>query len=79
MMAGIEFVLDRATRAEAAPIDRTAPKVSRAALSRGLICRPMPGSDVLVFSPPLIADEADIDRICQRLDAAIAAVCHREN
>ena len=76
MMAGIEFVLDRATRAEAAPADRTAPKVSRAALSRGLICRPMPGSDVLVFSPPLIADEADIDRICERLDAAIAAVCH---
>ena len=63
MMAGMEFVLDRATRAEAAPADRLAVKVSREALRRGLICRPMPGSDVLAFSPPLIADEADIDRI----------------
>jgi 4-aminobutyrate--pyruvate transaminase len=75
MMAGMEFVLDRATRAEAAPADRMAvKKVSREALRRGLICRPMPGSDVLAFSPPLIADEADIDRIAGILDEAIAAV-----
>lgn len=75
MMAGMEFVLDRATRAEAAPSDRIAAKVSRHALERGLICRPMPGSDVLAFSPPLIADERDVDRICEILDEAIAAVC----
>jgi 4-aminobutyrate--pyruvate transaminase len=75
MMAGMEFVLDRATRAEAAPADRIAPKISRQALGLGLICRPMPGSDVLAFSPPLIADEGDVDRICEMLDAAIAAVC----
>jgi L-2,4-diaminobutyrate transaminase len=75
MMAGMEFVLDRATRAEPAPADRLAPKVSRQALQRGLICRPMPGSDVLAFSPPLIATEADVDRICEILDEAIAASC----
>lgn len=74
MMAGVEFVLDCATRAEAAPANRIAPKVSKEALRRGLICRPMPGSDVLAFSPPLIADEGDVDRICAILDEAIAAV-----
>lgn len=74
MMIGVEFVLDRTTRAEAAINDRLAPKVSRAALSRGLICRPMPGSDVLAFSPPLIAEEEDVDHICDILDEAIASV-----
>ena len=74
MMIGVEFVLDSVTRAEVAIEDRLAPKVSRAALDRGLICRPMPGSDVLAFSPPLIADEADIDHLCNILDEAIASV-----
>lgn len=74
MMVGVEFVLDRTTRAEAAQPDRLAPKVARQALERGLICRPMPGSDVLAFSPPLIAEEGDVDRIAAILDAAIAAV-----
>ena len=74
MMAGIEFVLDRETRAEAAQANRLAPKVSRQALQRGLICRPMPGSDVLTFSPPLIADEADVDEICAIVDEAMGAV-----
>ena len=79
MMAGMEFVLDPVTRAEAAAADRIAVKVSRQALRRGLICRPMPGSDVLAFSPPLIAEEADVDRICDILDEAIAAVSRGED
>ncbi|MDF3018441.1 MAG: aspartate aminotransferase family protein [Thermomicrobiales bacterium] len=79
MMAGIEFVLDRATRTEAAQADRIAAKVSRQALGMGLICRPMPGSDVLAFSPPLIANEGDVDRICEVLDEAISAVCGAED
>jgi 4-aminobutyrate--pyruvate transaminase len=78
MMAGVEFVLDRATRAEPSQADRLAPSVSRAALKRGLICRPMPGSDVVIFSPPLIAQESDVDLICERFDAAIAAVTSGE-
>jgi L-2,4-diaminobutyrate transaminase len=73
MMAGVEFVLDRTTRAEAPLPDRMAPRVSRAAMERGLLCRPMPGSDVLAFSPPLITEEADVDQICEILDAAITA------
>ena len=78
MMAGMEFVLDRATRAEAAQANRFNVKVSREALNRGLICRPMPGSDVLAFSPPLIADEGDVDRIGDILDEAITAVTHHQ-
>lgn len=74
MMIGVEFVLDRSSRAEAEIGDRIAPKVSRAALSRGLICRPMPGSDVLTFSPPLIAEEVDVDRICDILDEALTSL-----
>jgi adenosylmethionine-8-amino-7-oxononanoate aminotransferase len=45
----------------------------------GLICRPMPGSDVLAFSPSLTADEGDVDRICEILDEAISAVCGAED
>jgi adenosylmethionine-8-amino-7-oxononanoate aminotransferase len=45
----------------------------------GLICRPMPGSDVLAFSPSLTADEGDIDRIWEILDEAISAVCGAED
>jgi adenosylmethionine-8-amino-7-oxononanoate aminotransferase len=45
----------------------------------GLICRPMPDSDVLAFSPSLIADEGDVDRICEILDEAISAVCGAED
>jgi putrescine---pyruvate transaminase len=74
MMAGVEFVLDRTSRAELAQPDWFAPKVSRAAMERGLLCRPMPGSDVLAFSPPLTAEKTDVDRICEILDASIAAV-----
>ncbi|MCC7021452.1 MAG: aspartate aminotransferase family protein [Thermomicrobiales bacterium] len=74
MMAGMEFVLDRDTRAEAAQSDRLSGKVSRTAFRMGLICRPMPGSDVLAFSPPLIANESDVDRIAEILDEAIAEV-----
>jgi hypothetical protein len=40
-----------------------------------LICRPMPGSVVLAFSPLVIADEGDVDRICAILDDTISAVC----
>jgi 4-aminobutyrate--pyruvate transaminase len=73
-MIGLEFVLDRSTRTEAPIGERIAPKVARAALDRGLVCRPMPGSDVLAFSPPLIANEADVDRICDILDEAMTSV-----
>jgi len=45
----------------------------------GLICRPMPGSDVLAFSPPLLACEGDVDRICEIPDEAISAVCGAED
>ena len=72
-MSGVEFVVDRATRAGPALSDRMAPKVSRAAIKRGLVCRPMPGSDVLDFLPPRITEEGDVDRICEILDAAITA------
>ena len=79
MMAGMEFVLDRETRTEAAPADRIAGKVSRQAFGKGLVSRPMPGSDVLAFSPPLIADERDVDRIAEILDEAITEVTRGTN
>jgi len=45
----------------------------------GLICRPTPGSDVLAFLPLLIADEGDVDRICEIPDDTISAVCGAED
>lgn len=74
MMIGIEFLVDPVTRTEPAVSDRLAPRVSKAALGHGLVARLMPGSDVLAFSPSLIATESDVDRIVERLDAALAEV-----
>jgi 4-aminobutyrate--pyruvate transaminase len=74
MMIGVEFLVDPETREEVPVSDRLAPKVSKAALGHGLVARLMPGSDVLAFSPPLIATEADVDRIVERFNAALSEV-----
>jgi L-2,4-diaminobutyrate transaminase len=39
------------------------PKVSAAALRRGVIARAMPHGDILGFAPPLVITRADVDEI----------------
>jgi len=42
---------------------KVGPKVSAAALRRGVIARAMPHGDILGFAPPLVTTQADVDEI----------------
>src|ERR1700704_4313923 len=76
MMAGIELVTDRATKAPALGL---APKIGREATARGLLVRPRAGSadpafgDTICLSPPLSTPTEILDRIPQILREAITA------
>lgn len=74
MLAALEFM---AQPAERVPFDATlkvGPKVSAAALERGMIARAMPNGDILGFAPPLVATRADIDEIVRITKEAVDAV-----
>ena len=69
LMAALEFVTDKETKASF-PADRKAANlVGQHALALGMSVRPL--GDSLVLAPPLICSEADIDEIVARLGRAI--------
>ncbi len=59
MIAAIELVADKGTRAPFAPADRRGLRVYRHGLERGVILRPL--GDVVYFMPPYCVDGDDID------------------
>jgi len=61
LMAGIELVQDRATKAEYDPAERMGARVTKAARERGLITRPL--GDVIVVMPPLCISGDELDRM----------------
>ena len=73
LMAAVEFVRDRASKAPFAPSTGVARRVWLAALERGVIFRPLPG-DVLAMSPPLVITDEQIDTAVSVLDRAIETV-----
>ena len=76
MMAGIELVTDKGTKAPALGL---APKIGREAIARGLLVRPRAGSadpafgDTICLSPPLSTPTEILDRIPQILREAVTA------
>jgi adenosylmethionine-8-amino-7-oxononanoate aminotransferase len=72
LIAAVELVADRATKATFDPAKGAAKAVYAAALERGLIVRPMV-NDTLAMSPPLILTEAEADHIVDTLAEAIDA------
>ena len=74
LMIGVELVADRADRRAFARSANAHRIVAAAALERGLIVRPSPFLDVLVFSPPLCITKSEcdlaLDRFADALDAA---------
>src|SRR5437660_6878859 len=76
MMAGIELVTDKASRAPALGL---APKIGREAIARGLLVRPRAGSadpafgDTICLSPPLSTPSEILDKIPQILRESITA------
>lgn len=73
LMAGVEFVADRATRKPFR--DGTAPHriVSRHAAAQGVLARALPFLPVNAFSPPLSITAADIDEAADRYARALEA------
>ena len=81
LLAAVEFVEDRSTRANFAADRKIAPRLQAEMLKRGVITRvrPSPGAhpapgDSALFAPPLIVTAAEIDRIVDALSGAVKVV-----
>ena len=80
MMAGLEFVEDRATRAPFPPEREVARAVALEALDRGLVTYTGTGSvdgvmgDHMKFTPPLVLQRSEADELVAALDDALGAV-----
>jgi adenosylmethionine-8-amino-7-oxononanoate aminotransferase len=72
LMAAVEVVADRTTRAPFAPSLGVGPKLAKAVRERGVVTR-VKGESIL-FAPPLVVTEAQIDQIANATGDAIDAV-----
>lgn len=71
LIGGIEFVKNKATRAQFEVKKAVAAKSCVFAQEEGLIVRPLAG-DRVAFCPPLIISEAEIDELFDRYERALA-------
>jgi 4-aminobutyrate---pyruvate transaminase len=71
LIGGIEFVKDKASRAQFDVKKAVAAKSTMFAQAEGLIVRPLAG-DRVAFCPPLIITEAEIDEMFDRYERALA-------
>ena len=80
LLAGIEFVADRATRAPFPRSARFAERFTQAARERGVVVWPNVGhaggtdGDLVCLAPPFVVDEGEIDEIVARLLLALGDV-----
>ena len=72
LMAAVELVADRGTKAPFPPEQKVGPRVRQEMITRGLFTRQI--RDILLFAPPLIVTEAEVDRIVEITRQAIEAV-----
>jgi len=71
LIAGIELVIDKKTKASFDPAKGVAQKLGGFAEEAGLIVRPLP-SDRIAICPPLVISEAEIGELFDRLERALA-------
>lgn len=69
LMAAVELVADKATRADFPPEHKVGSRVLSATLARGMFTRIR--GDVYNFAPPYVTSEQQIDRMVEILGAAI--------
>jgi adenosylmethionine-8-amino-7-oxononanoate aminotransferase len=80
LLAGVEFVADRATKRVFPAERRVAAQVGEAALREGLITYPLQGcrngvaGDMIKLAPPLSITADEVDEILEALDSAISSV-----
>lgn len=72
LMAAVELVADRATKAEFAPQEKVGPRVHAATQERGLFTRLR--GDVYNLAPPFVTSPDQIDRMVSILGESIEAV-----
>jgi adenosylmethionine-8-amino-7-oxononanoate aminotransferase len=72
LMAAVELVADKASKAEFPAAERAGPRVHEATQERGMFTRLR--GDVYNLAPPLVTSEAQIERIVQILGESIEAV-----
>lgn len=77
MLAAVEFMADGAARQPFDAAMKIGPRISAAALARGMIARAMPHGDILGFAPPLIATRADVDEMVSIARAAVDDVAEQ--
>lgn len=70
LIGAIELVRDKATKTSFAPTQGAGALVAATCQENGLIVRAMAG-DVIALCPPLIATEAEIEEIWDRVEAAL--------
>ncbi|MEW9807904.1 aspartate aminotransferase family protein [Mesorhizobium sp. ZMM04-5] len=79
LFRGIELVADRATKQPFGPDLKLNARIKKETMARGLMVYPMGGTidgrlgDHVLLAPPFIVEREDIDRIVDRLGAAIDA------
>jgi L-2,4-diaminobutyrate transaminase len=74
LLAALEFVSDRKTKAGFDPALKVGAKIAAAALEEGVIARAMPHGDILGFAPPLIIDRQEIDQVVMMTKRAVDRV-----
>ena len=72
MLAAVELVADRSTKAPFDPAQNVISRVKAEAQTRGLFTRVV--RDIVCLAPPLVATETQIDRLMDALRGALAAV-----
>ncbi|GAB7549134.1 aspartate aminotransferase family protein [Cupriavidus sp. 8B] len=80
LFVGVEFVADRATKATLDPAIKVHAKLKSTAMQNGLLIYPMGGTvdgvrgDHVLFAPPFICTEPDIDRIVELFAKSVGIV-----
>ena len=74
LMLGVEYVANRATKAQPEMTPPSHKQVSIAAQERGLLTRALPFLQVNSFSPPLIFSKADVDESVAIFGEAVESV-----
>lgn len=73
LIAGLELVADKDTRAAFPPAEKMAFKVAAACLEEGLVVRALPG-DIVAVCPPLIIDAEQIAELAGKLERGLDRV-----
>ncbi|MFT6076748.1 MAG: adenosylmethionine-8-amino-7-oxononanoate aminotransferase [Yoonia sp.] len=80
LFQGVEFVVDRATKAPFDASRKIAGRIKTVAFNAGLICYPMSGTidgkngDHVLLAPPFIISDDQIDELVSKLSGAIETV-----